>query len=101
MSPPHHSMKTSGEEMLNSPSRTSPRYYTDWRDTARHFSNACFVVSYVCLTNGMMVLGSCFTLFGESLLAPSAIKHRSWSTLIVGGIFLALALGTIARSLLG
>ena len=77
------------------------RYQTDWRDTARHFANACFVISYVCLSNGVLVLGSCFTLLGESLLAPSALKHRSWSTLFVGGIFLCLALSTIARVLLG
>ncbi len=43
------------------------KYQTDWRDTARHFANACFVISYVCLSNGVLVLGSCFTLLGESL----------------------------------
>ena len=75
-------------------------YKVDWRDHARHFANACFVVSYVCLTNSMLLTGSCFTLLGELLLAPSALKHRSWSTLLVGGIFLALALSTIARVLL-
>ena len=75
-------------------------YQIDWRDHARHFANAAFVVSYICLTNGMLLVGSCFTLLGESLLAPSALKHRSWSTLLVGGIFLTLALATIARVLL-
>ena len=47
------------------------------------------------------MVGACFTLLGESLLAPSALKHRSWSTVLVGGIFLTLALGTLSRGLLG
>ena len=79
---------------------SSRGYKTTWHDTARHFANAAFVVSYICLTNGMLLIGSCFTLLGESLLAPSALKHRSWSTLLVGGVFLTLALTTIARVLL-
>jgi hypothetical protein len=77
------------------------KYQTDWRDTARHVANACFIGSYLCLSNGLLVAGSLFTLVGESLLAPSALKQRSWSTVVVGGIFLALALGTLARCLLG
>lgn len=76
-------------------------YKTDWRDNARHVANACFIGSYLCLTNGLLVAGSLFTIVGESLLAPSALKQRSWSTVIVGGIFLVLALGTLSRSLLG
>ena len=77
------------------------KYQTDWRDTARHVANACFIGSYLCLSNGFLEAGSLFTLVGESLLAPSALKQRSWSTVIVGGIFLALALGTLTRCLLG
>ena len=77
------------------------KYQTDWRDTVRHIANACFIGSCLCLSNGLLVAGSLFTLVGESLLAPSALKQRSWSTLIVGGIFLTLALGTLFRSLLG
>jgi len=77
------------------------KYSTDWRDHIRHLANFCFVGSYLCLTHGNLLAGSLFTLLGESLLAPSALKHRSWSTLLVGGIFLALALSTIARVLLG
>jgi len=77
------------------------KYDTDWRDHVRHLANFCFVGSYLCLTNGYLLVGSLFTLAGESLLAPSALKHRSWSTLLVGGVFLALALSTIARVLLG
>ena len=76
-------------------------YKTDWRDRIRHLANFCFVGSYLCLTHGNLLVGSLFTLLGESLLAPSALKHRSWSTLLVGGIFLALALSTIVRVLLG
>jgi len=77
------------------------KYQTDWRDGARHLANACFIGSWLCLSHGLLVGGSLFTLMGESLLAPSALKQRSWSTLIVGGIFLTLALGTLSRSLLG
>ena len=77
------------------------KYKEDWRDHVRHVANACFVGSYICLTNGMMILGSLFTIIGESLLAPSALKQRSWSTLLVCSVFLTLAFVTIARSLLG
>ena len=76
-------------------------YKTDWRDHIRHYSNLAFIGSYLFFEHGMVVPAACCTLMGESLLAPSAIKHRSWSTVIVGGVFLALALGTIARSFLG
>lgn len=76
-------------------------YKTDWRDTLRHFSNLAFVGSYLFFERGMILPGACCTVTGELLLAPSAIKHRSWSTVVVGGVFLALALGTITRSLLG
>lgn len=77
-----------------------PGYDTDWRDTLRHIANFCFIGSYLCLSNGALVFGSLFTLVGESMLAPSALKHRSWSTVLVGGIFLALALHTLYRELL-
>ena len=76
-------------------------YKTDWRDTLRHVSNFGFIGSYLCLERGFLVAGALFTITSELLLAPSALKHRSWSTLLVGGIFLTLALGTLARSLLG
>ena len=76
-------------------------YRTDWRDTLRHFSNLAFVGSYLFFERGMVLPGACCTVTGELLLAPSAIKHRSWSTVVVGGVFLALAVGTIGRSLLG
>ena len=75
-------------------------YKTTWHDTARHVANACFIGSYLCLTNGMLVAGSLFTIAGESLLAPSALKQRSWSTLLVCSIFLTIAVSTIARTLL-
>lgn len=77
------------------------KYKEDWRDHVRHVANACFVGSYICLTNGLMVLGSLFTIAGESLLAPSALKQRSWSTLLVCSVFLFLAFSTLARGLLG
>jgi hypothetical membrane protein len=77
------------------------KYQTDWRDTLRHFSNFCFIGSYLFFERGMVLQGALCTVTGEMLLAPSAIKHRSWSTVIVGGVFLFLALGTITRSLFG
>lgn len=76
-------------------------YQTDWRDTARHVANFCFIGSYLSFERGHVMVGACFTLLGESLLAPSAFKHRSWSTILVGAIFLTLALGTLSRGLLG
>ena len=75
-------------------------YETDWRDTVRHYSNLCFIISYVCLEHAFLIAGASFTIAGELLLAPSAFKHRSWSTVAVGVVFLVLAIGTITRSLL-
>jgi hypothetical protein len=77
------------------------KYRTDWRDTLRHFANFVFVGSYLFFERGMVVQGACCTLVGELLLAPSAWKHRSWSTIIVGGLFFTLAIGTLTRSFLG
>ena len=74
------------------------KYKTDWRDFLRHIANFCFVGSYLCLSSSMLVPGSLFTLVGESLLAPSAIKHRSWSTVFVGALFFVIASLTLARS---
>ena len=87
--------------MSTQPGRTSRKYQETWQDYLRHVANACFVGSYVCLSNGALVTGSVFTLVGESLLAPSALKQKSWSTMIVGGIFLTLAVSTIARVTMG
>jgi len=75
-------------------------YRTDWRDTLRHFSNLAFVGSYLFFERGMVLPGACCTVTGEILLAPSAWKHRSWSTIAVGVVFFSLAIGTISRSLL-
>lgn len=100
MSPQHQLTKMSGAETWSQPGHTLLKYQIDWRDHIRHIANVCFVLSYVCLTNGMLFVGSLFTVAGESLLAPSAFKQRSWSTLLVGGVFLFLALSTIARVLL-
>jgi hypothetical protein len=75
-------------------------YKTDWRDFLRHIANFCFIGSYLCLSNAMLVAGSLFTLVGETMLAPSAFKHKSWSTILVAGVFLTLALSTLYRELL-
>lgn len=75
-------------------------YKTDWRDFLRHIANFCFIGSYLCLSNSMLVAGSLFTLVGETMLAPSAFKHKSWSTVLVAGVFLTLALSTLYRELL-
>ena len=47
----------------------------------------------------MVVPGAICTLLGESLLIPSAIKHKSWSTWMVAGIFIMMSLGTLTRNL--
>ena len=75
-------------------------YRTDWRDSVRHVSNICFVFSYLCLERGFLVAGALFTISGEAMLAPSAITHRSWSTVAVGAMFMVLAVATLTRSLL-
>ena len=77
------------------------KYKTDWRDAIRHLSNFCFVGSYLFFERSMIIPAACCTLVGELMLAPSAIKQRSWSTLIVGGLFFVLALGTLSTGLLG
>ena len=76
------------------------KYQTDWRDAVRHLSNLFFVMSYLNFEGGHIVLAACCTLTGEVLLAPSAIKHRSWSTVASSALFLALALSTLARTFL-
>ena len=77
------------------------KYETDWRDRARHVANFCFIGSYLSFERGHVMVGACFTLLGESLLAPSALKQKSWSTIMVGSIFLTLALSTIVRVVMG
>ena len=77
------------------------RYETDWRDQCRHFSNLCFIGSYLFFERSMAVEGAVCTLIGEMLLAPSALKQRAWSTVALGGLFFVLAIGTISRSLFG
>ena len=76
-------------------------YKTDLRDELRHLANFGFIGSYLCLERGHLVAGALFTIASELLLFPSALKHRSWSTLLVGGVFLFLACSTLARSFLG
>ncbi len=76
------------------------KYDTDYRDTLRHFANFAFVGSYLCFERGLLWQGACCTLTGELLLAPSAWKHKSWSTIVVGALFFTLALGTLSRTLL-
>ena len=76
------------------------KYETDWRDQWRHASNLAFIGSYLFLERGLLVPGALCTIAGEALLFPSAVKHRSWSTVAVGTVFFLLAIGTIGRSLL-
>lgn len=75
-------------------------YKTDWRDLLRHVANFCFIGSYLCLTSSLLVAGSLFTIVGECMLAPSAFKHKSWSTILVAGVFLTLAISTLCKKLL-
>ena len=77
------------------------KYKTTWQDSIRHLSNLCFVGSYLFFERSMIIPAACCTLAGELMLAPSAIKQRSWSTVVVGGLFFVLALGTLSRSLFG
>jgi hypothetical protein len=76
------------------------KYNVTWHDQVRHLSNVCFVGSYLCFERGLITAGACFTLMGEILLAPSAMKQKSWSTVIMGSVFGVLALGTLTRTLL-
>lgn len=76
------------------------RYQTTWHDQLRHFSNLAFIGSYLFFEHGMVVPAACCTLMGETLLAPSAIKQKSWSTITVGSVFLMLALGTLTKATL-
>ena len=73
-------------------------YQTTWHDQLRHFANLAFICSYLFFENGHVVPAAFCTLTGETLLAPSAIKHRSWTTVAVGGVFMLLSLGTIVKS---
>ena len=75
-------------------------YKSDFRDTLRHFSNLAFIGSYLFFEQGMTLPGACCTLAGEMLLAPSALKQRSWSTVALASLFFILAIRTISRSLL-
>ncbi len=75
------------------------KYKTTWQDHVRHFSNIAFVGSYLFFERGLVVPGACCTIVGEFLLAPSAWKQKAWSTLILCGLFFALAVGTLVRSL--
>ena len=73
------------------------KYQVDYRDHMRHVANACFIITYLAFEQKHVVLGAVFTLLGESLLIPSAIKQKSWSTYIVAGVFIMLSLGTLSR----
>ena len=77
------------------------KYQTDWRDGFRHLANLFFVLCYLNFENGHVVVAASCTLIGELLLAPSAIKHRSWSTVASSALFLGLALSTLTRTFLG
>jgi hypothetical protein len=74
-------------------------YKTDWRDKVRHIANMCFVLSYLNFENGHIAIAACCTLVGELLITPSALKHRSWSTVAVSAVFMVLALSTVYRYL--
>ena len=75
------------------------KYRTDWRDSLRHVCNLFAVAAYICFEHGHVLAAAVCTLLAEVLLTPSAIKHRSWSTMMSSMLFLGLALGTISRSL--
>ena len=74
-------------------------YQVCWRDHVRHVANMFFVLSYLNFENGHVAIAACCTLAGELLVVPSALKHRSWSTVIVSAVFMVLALSTVYRYL--
>jgi hypothetical protein len=73
-------------------------YRVCWRDRLRHLANFSFILTYIFFERGMVVPGAICTLLGESLFIPSAIKHKSWSTWMVAGIFIMMSLGTLTRN---
>lgn len=73
-------------------------YQVCWRDRLRHVANFVFILTYIFFERGMVVPGAICTLLGESLLIPSAIKQKSWSTWIIAGIFIVMSLGTLTRN---
>jgi hypothetical protein len=75
-------------------------YQVCWRDRLRHVANFSFIMTYICFERGWLVTGALCTLVGESLLIPSAIKHKSWSSWIVAGVFIVMSLNTLAHNLL-
>jgi hypothetical protein len=77
------------------------KYQTTWQDHVRHLSNVCFVCSYLFFERGMVIPGACCTLLGETLLAPSAIKQKAWSTVAIGSVFFFLAIGTLFHGTMG
>ena len=92
----------SGVGMSRQPGPTSPdRYRETWQDYLRHVANLFFVLSFVNFEHGNVMVASACTLTGELLLAPSAIKHRSWSTVATGALFIGLALSALGRGFLG
>jgi len=101
MSPQHQSTLTSGGETSTQPGRTSRKYQETWQDHLRHVANLFFVLSFVNFEHGRVMIASACTLAGELLLAPSALKHRSWSTVATGALFVGLALSALGRGLLG
>ena len=86
--------------MLTQPGHTSRKYQETWQDYLRHVANLFFVLSFVNFEHGRVMTASVCTLAGELLLAPSAFKHRSWSTVATGALFIGLALSALGRGLL-
>ena len=75
-------------------------YKEDWRHCARHWCNGFAVMAYIFFEHGQVLPAAVCTLVAEILLAPSAMKHRSWSTLMSSTLFLGLSISTIARTVL-
>lgn len=75
------------------------KYQVTWHDTLRHIANCLFVGSYLCFEHGYVLPAATCTLVAESLLIPSAIKQKSWSTIASSALFLGLALSTLGRGL--
>ena len=64
-------------------------YERDWSDSARDLANLFFLTGYIVLLSEWLKLGAAIYLVAECFLLPHSIKCRSWSTIVVSGVFAA------------
>lgn len=76
-------------------STTGNSYARDWRDWARDLANVCFIIAYLVLLDKGVFLGAILTGIGEVLLIPNAIKTKSYTTVVIAGIFIVISIASI------